>query len=291
MKLFRQPAATNKKSGFALIELLIVLVIFFLLAFLIVPNLNFFRKQSTLNFATEDIIGVLRLAQNKTLASEGASVFGVYFETDKYTLFKGGAFVAGAPDNEAHSLPSEVIISEINLDGGPATVFNRLTGITSNDGSLKIELTGDASQNKTIIIDSSGAIGTTETTADDSNRLKDSRHVHIFYAQNAKTAVNLTLFFPTDALTQTINFQEYFNTAKTEFNWEGVVTVNNVEQKLKIHTHEFTDGAALFCVHRDLRYNSQALDISLDGQNLINYAANGVTTQGTSLWAGAPEEQ
>ena len=55
--------------------------------------------------------------------------------------------------------------------------------------------------------------------------------------------------------------------------------------------HELSDIETIFCIHRDRRYNSKALDISLDGQNLINYTAAGVTSQGTSFWAGAPDLQ
>ena len=72
------------------------------------------------------------------------------------------------------------------------------------------------------------------------------------------------------------------------FDWSGSILVNGSNQVLRVHTHSLTSTSTAFSVTRDRRYNNAALNISLDGQNLINYAADGTTTQGTSLWVSAP---
>jgi len=281
----------KQKNGFVLIELLVVIGIMGLMMALLYVNLGFFQKGKTVDEAANEIVRTLRLAQSKTLSSEGDSSFGVYFETDRFTLFKGAVFNPGAPDNEVHQLNSALKISEINLGGPSATVFERLTGALPTSGSVKLELVNASSTNKTIFVDASGAISLSSDVPSDANRIKDSRHTHVLYSQNTKTASTLALVFPNDSFTQNIDYRANLNADKSQFYWEGRVTVGGSVQVLKIHSHQLTDTSTLFCIHRDRRFNSKALNISLDGQNLIDYTANGTTTQGTSLWAGAPQWQ
>jgi len=282
---------SNQKTltGFTLVELLVVIFILVLATGLVLPNFNFFQRQSSLDMAAQEIIGALRLAQNKALASEGASPFGLYFENDRYTLFKGTSFYSSSPDNSVYLLNSALRLSEISLGGVNSIVFDQLTGATSYPGSLKISLASDSTKNKTIFIDASGTVALSSSLPTDTERKKDSRHTEFTYSQDAQNSNILSLYFPAANQTQNINYQTYLNSDKTVFSWKGTVTVQGQEQVIEIHTHHLTLADAIFCVHRDRRYNTQALDISLDGQNLINYSNTGTTTRGTSLWAGEPQ--
>lgn len=281
----------KSSSGFTLIEILIAVAILALAVSLVLPNFNFFQRQSSLDMTAQEIIGALRLAQNKTLASEGADSFGLYFETDKFTLFKGLTFYPTSPENDTHKLPPALRLSEVNLSGGGVIVFDRLTGATANSGSLKISLVDDSSKNKIIFIDSSGTVALSSSLPTDEERKKDSRHTEITYGQDAQNIAALTLYFPTADQTESVNYQTYLNDDKSVFSWEKTITVQGREQTIKIHTHSLALANAIFCVHRDRRYNSQALNIFLDGQNLVNYSSTGTTTRGTSLWAGEPATQ
>jgi len=280
------------KKGFSLIEFTIVLGILGILVVFVLIVMNSFQRERVLSASAEEIINSLRLAQSKTLASEQASSYGVYFENDKYSLFKGNFFDPASADNEIHRLHSSLIISEINLtDSTSSVAFERLTGYALADGTIKIEMVSDASKNKIIYIDSSGMASLSSISVDDLERLKDSRHVHVLYSQNTKSAAALTLFFPEISYTETIDYQAYLNTDKTEFSWKDTIPLGGIDQKLKIHSHELSDTQTLFCIHRDRRYNTKAVNISLDGQNLINYNADGETFQGSSFWAGPPDPQ
>ena len=281
----------SQNPGFTMIELLVAVTILVLATSLVLPGFNFFQKQSSLDGAGQEIISALRLAQNQTLASEGASSFGVYFANDKFTVFKGASFYPSSPDNNVHILNPSLRISDINLGGGNFIVFDRLTGSTANYGSVKIEQVSDSAKNKTIFIDSSGVVSLFSSSPNDLDRKKDSRHVEFAYNQNAQNASTLSLYFPAANITQNINYQAYLNADKTQFSWEGAVNVLGSDQKIKIHTHRLSLADAFFCVHRDRRYNSQALNIYLDGQNLINYSSTDTTTQGTSVWVGEPQSQ
>lgn len=282
----------TRNWGFSLIEVLIAVSVLIILTGLIAPGFSFFKRQSIIDGATQEIIHALRLAQNKTLASEGDSNFGVYFEANKFVLFKGLTYSASATDNEVHNLDSSLSISSINFGGAVAyIVFERLTGTTANYGSLVVGQTGDASQEKTIHIDQSGVVSLALNPASDTDREKDSRHVEVLYSQNTKTTSLLSLVFPADVVTEDINFQTYLNAAQTEFSWEGTVTVSGETQNIKVHTHSLTDTVALFCIHRDGRNNTKAVNINLDGQNLVNYTAGGIVTNGSSAWSGAAQTQ
>jgi len=272
-------------------EFLIVLAILAILAITILPNLGFFRGQKTVQAAAQELIGALRLAQNKTLSSVNASSYGVQVETDKFILFKGVVFDPVAADNETHLLGNSLNISNVNLGGGSTVVFERLSGATANSGSIKIEQTNNSSISQTVYIDASGTINLSSLSADDASRLKDSRHVHVLFSQNTKNALSLTLQFPADSFSQNINYQTALNAGKTEFSWQDTIIVNGSPQQIKIHTHLLSDTQTLFCIHRDRRFNSKALNVSLDGQNLINYAADGSVTQDASFWAEPPQIQ
>lgn len=279
------------QRGFSLIEILIVIAIIAVIATIAVVSLKSFQKSRNLDLAGEEIINTLRLAQSKTLASEGAQSFGVYFSNPQFILYEAGTGQI-PPSGETHSLSLGIIISQVNLSGGNQAVeFERLTGLASSTGSIKIELSDDSSKNKFIYIDSSGTISLSSTNPSDTDRLKDSRHVHVLFSQNTKNAASLVLNFPDDSYNETIDFQDYLNADKTSFDWEGVVSVNSVNQRIKIHSHELNDSATMFSINRDRRFNSKALNIFLDGENLINYTASGTTTPGSSVWAGAPEWQ
>lgn len=291
-----------KKNHFAftVIELLTIIGILIILLFLTFPSFNFFRRESDLNNSAEEIINSLRLAQNKTLASELASQWGVYFETstqpNQYILFRGTSFVSRpTSSDEVHQLPNSIEVSEIELWGGKEVLFEKVTGFassTSQVGRISIRLKTDPAKTKTIYIENSGLIGLTNPPAlSDSNRLKDSRHVHFDYSRQISTSTEkiiLTFSYNASTLIQEIVIAD--NIKENQIYWEGEVMVGGEIQKLKIHTHGLNNPNTQFCIHRDRRDNNQALTVDIDATpdpdsgTLISYTAQGETTTGTSVF-------
>ena len=281
----------NRQNGFTLIEVLVSLAVIALLGFLIIPRLGFLTAKNVLDAESQKIISLLRVAKSKTVGSEDLQNYGVYFASASFTLFQGTAFDPGDPKNETHPLDKQARISSVTLPGR-SVYFERLTGEASAGGLVVLEDKNDPQKNQTVHIDASGLIGlAAEITAQDDDRLKDSRHLHLDFAQNTQESSQLVFFFPENSVSQAISYQAFLNADKSSFNWSGSFNVGGQTQTLEIHTHSLTPLAAEFCFHRDGRENTKALNISLDGENLVNYTPDGAITAGTSPFASEPEIQ
>lgn len=247
-------------------------------------------ESADLKTAAFKVVDALQFAHTRTIASLASSQYGVHFEQTQYVLFRGATYNASDPDNIVYALPARVEIANIALTGGGSdAVFDRITGKTLQNGTLDVRLIDDPSKFKTVEVAVSGRADISSGALPPAGtRISDTRHVHFTYAQGIQSGVTLTLNFP-GFLAQNIDFQSYWD--GTVFDWSGTVTVNGSNQVLRVHTHATTGSSADFSVTRDMRYNNAALEISLDGQNLVNYAVDGTATQGTSLWVSAPTAQ
>lgn len=287
--MFQVPNSKFQEKGFTLIEVIIAIAVAVVVGSIAFIGYRSMSAGSDLKTTAFKASEVLNLARQRTLASLAASSYGVHFEQNQFVLFKGTSYDPMDSGNIFYPLPNNLEIADINLSGGGAdVVFDRISGETVNSGTIKIRLQNDVLKFKIVEVLSSGRADIAASPLPQSgSRIADSRHVHFNYSQDVRSATTLRLDFP-GYLTYNINFQDYLDPGKTVFNWSGSVLVNGSNQVLRVHTHSLTPTSADFSITRDRRYNNAALNVSLDGQNLINYAADGTTTQGTSLWVGAP---
>ena len=151
-----------KQRGFTLVEILVVVGIIGLFLGLSLVQLRSFQQVSYLENTGREVIAALRLAQSRTLASEGALQHGVHFDTTttphQYTLFQGSSY--GARDSakdEITVLQKTIEISVISLGGGDEVVFLRLTGQAGAQGTITFRKIADPTNTKTVSILSSGA--------------------------------------------------------------------------------------------------------------------------------------
>lgn len=295
----------NKSSlGFTLIELLTIITILSILTVISVSVFRLFQRESDLTNNAEEIINTLRVAQNKTLASEESSQWGVYFSISgspqEYILFKGSDYASRDPlYDQSHKISERIEIYEVDLAGGASEViFERVVGSTDYSGSISLRLKEDISKTRQAIIQQSGKIiSSPEAAPSETNRIKDSRHVHFDYSRQINTTSEiLTLTFTYNSSDETRNIIIADNLRAGQIYWEGEVDVGGDIQKIKVHTHRLNDIilGSEFCVHRDKRYNNKALTIEISGDgsgDLIQYDAGGQTSPGTSIYASTPTWQ
>jgi len=149
-----------KSKGISLIEIIIVIGIISIISAIIIPNLSSFRNQQAMVNTREDIISLLNEARNSTISSKNSTTYGVHFMTNTATLFEGTVFVDSVNNKEIVFNPSVLIPTTggINLGGGNDVVFKRITGNTLNSGTIVLQLSSDASNQKVISISPVGVI-------------------------------------------------------------------------------------------------------------------------------------
>lgn len=156
----------KKEKSFSLIELIIVIAIIFILGLISLFNFRFLRNQNILDEASEQLLNILRIAQSKTLACEGDSQWGVFFNTStqphQYILFKGPDYSSrNASFDEIYELPKIVEFSEIDLWAGKEITFKKITGFVSTTDDfdkISLRLKNDISKERIIFINRSGQI-------------------------------------------------------------------------------------------------------------------------------------
>lgn len=280
------------KNGFTLIEIIVAIAILTILFSVSILYYSTSSESAKLSTASQDIISNIKLAKDRTVASLASSSYGMHFENSQYVMFRGTSYSALDPNNIFYALPVGMEIANISLEGGGVDIiFDRITGKVGNNGSIDVRVASDISKSKTISIPVSGeAAVVSQVLSPTGTRMADSRHIHFTYSQDATNTTNLVLDFP-GYTTSNIAFQDYLNAGKTVFDWSGTISVGGENQTLRILTHSLNTSVADFSITRDLRYNTKALNISLDGQNLVNYDASGNVTQGSSVNVSAPQIQ
>lgn len=147
------------RKGFSLTEILIVVAISIVLLTIVVSAFSGFNKNQSLNSTVSEVTSVLNEARALTLASYDNKAYGVHFQSDKVILFKGNSFSSSDPSNKTTTISSKISISDITLSGGGDNIiFQRLTGKTSQNGTITLSLISDPSKSKTITVEVSGII-------------------------------------------------------------------------------------------------------------------------------------
>ena len=275
--------------GFSIIEMIIVIAILAVLATVVVTNFPSFLSNSSLNNNTQQFVSVLKLAQNRALASENYSQFGIYINTGvsphQYISFKGASYTSrDTSADKVYVLDSTVEFYGINLGGGSEIVFDKLTGASEETGDISIRIKNDTSKSKTVYITSSGTVSLNQpTTASDDSRVKDYRHIQFNYSQAINTASDsLTLTFD-NSQTVVVPFNSYLSAG--ELQWQKTVSVGGANQIVEINTHWLNSPDTLFSVRRDGRFNNKSLKITISGDAsgyLAQYSADGSSVGYTS---------
>lgn len=279
-------------KGFTLLEIIIVVAIMSVVGAISITSFRSFQRYADIDASANQIVAVLREARDRTAATDAANVYGVYFEPGRYVRFQGPVYDGDAVTNVAYALPSTLELYDVNVGGDSIIIFNSLDGSADQAGSTSIRVIDDPEEFRTIEIFSTGVIGIAGTTTLTDSRIGDSRHVHFDLGWSIRNSTTLTLRFsnpPNPDVVENISMSAYMNADQTDFDWSGSVLVGGEEQVMRIHTHALTDFETTLSVHRDRRFNTKAVQISIDGQDIASYEEDGTVTIG--FFGGAMEIQ
>ncbi|MBA3550755.1 prepilin-type N-terminal cleavage/methylation domain-containing protein [Patescibacteria group bacterium] len=155
MKLFNNHFC---KKGFTLIEILIVISIIGIISTILMTSFSLFNKSEALDKDTDAVVESLEGARSLTLSSQNASQYGVHFGTSKITIFTGTSYTESASTNRDVVLsPTDTILTISLTGGGSDVVFKRLTGETTQNGTVIIS-SPSTSKTRTVTIYKTGVI-------------------------------------------------------------------------------------------------------------------------------------
>ncbi len=146
------------KKGFTLLELIIAMAILAVISVIVLSTLQSFNNNQALDKDTQAVVAYLDEAKNKTIASKNAAQYGVRMASSSVTLFKGSSYNAADTENQTYTFNSVILINTLSLQGGGSdVVFMRLTGETSQNGTITLSSIR-ASSIRTVTIYKTGAI-------------------------------------------------------------------------------------------------------------------------------------
>lgn len=144
------------KSGFTLLELLIVLAITILLAG--VANFSFSQLSGsqTVDKTTLSIMSYLNEAQSRARSSKDASNFGVRILKNQIVFFEGPSYAALTASSSY--VFSNLVAVSTSTGIGTDVIFNNFYGNTTASGTINIYLISNPKTSSTIQIFSTGII-------------------------------------------------------------------------------------------------------------------------------------
>lgn len=134
-------------------EVMVVIGIFVIVAGMTFYFFSGFNKKEILEKDIAGISALVREARMLAVTSKDSSVFGIHFENNKAVLFKGSSYIAGGSEEKVFLLSKTVYMSGYLLDlGTPDVVFARLSGETTNFGTVTFSLDDDSASTTITIL-------------------------------------------------------------------------------------------------------------------------------------------
>ncbi|KKQ95034.1 MAG: hypothetical protein UT20_C0032G0008 [Candidatus Levybacteria bacterium GW2011_GWA1_39_11] len=152
------------QKGFTFPELVIVMGVVAMLFGLVTFNLLKTQNKADVSSGVQTLVSDMKTQQGKAMMGvanqNNPSSYGIYFENNKYTLFRGTTYVAGDPSNFVVILSENMEFSSIAF---PNTTLAYLAGsgevrdFTSGSDSLTLRNKSSGDQ-KTVTVNKYGVI-------------------------------------------------------------------------------------------------------------------------------------
>lgn len=149
--------------GFTLVELLLTMGIFAVLATMLTINIVGTQRKTLVAEGVDVLIADLRSQQAKAMVGAGESDYGVYFESDAYVMFAGSSYDSENPSNSRVELPGEVNFSNISWPSAQI-IFEKISGEVVNyqDSADSVTVEHSGSGARVIELNKYGAITSDE---------------------------------------------------------------------------------------------------------------------------------
>ncbi len=152
----------KKSAGFTLIELLITMAVLTTIAVIGGVNLFNYYSRQNLTSAADEIVAILRQAQNSSLSQENGDQWGVHFLNSTTTrgliqLFHGSSFASGTLVI-SQILPNGVQFNDPASGSSTDVIFSKVTGYPNASTSIIVALITSPNTSSTIIISAVGQV-------------------------------------------------------------------------------------------------------------------------------------
>ena len=270
----------NSNGGFTLIEVLIVVLIVLAILSIAITSGRNFNDSVNLENTAKGINSKIKLAKSRSVSALNGTNHSVHFEADKITVFEGSTFNVSASTNEVFTFSDNIRIDiPTGLSGGDDLIFDRLVGSTSNTGNIDIEVISDSSETKQIIVNSDGQTSLNSFQTSTESIITNARHVHFHLNWNIKDATTLSLEWvdpdnlDSHIVTEDIDITTYLNSDQSVFDWTGSVTVDSVDQRMRIHSW-LAGTSTVLCIIRD----------QTEEEKLLMYTDSGMTKKDIAVY-------
>jgi Tfp pilus assembly protein FimT len=123
-----------KNTGFSLVEILVIISIIAIFATISTTVYTSLRSKNSLEIATNDIVGAMRLAKTYSEQVNSDSKWGVYITSEELTIFSGTSYASRDTNKDKLlKLPGSVSVS-----GMTEVVFEKSSGITNTTGNISV---------------------------------------------------------------------------------------------------------------------------------------------------------
>lgn len=136
--------SAGRRAGFTLIEVIIVIALGVTLLTALLPLYGNLQVSAQLNESTTQLIQMLRIGREWSIARRNNSSFGVFFDVrepgqSRAILFQGTSYAVRDPSiDRVFALAGVLSLSPTLVNGSTEVVFTRASGIPSTSGMLTL---------------------------------------------------------------------------------------------------------------------------------------------------------
>jgi len=143
--------ASNKTSGFTIIELLLVIALMITIAAFSTPFYARFLTQNSVSTVRDQLTSHLRRAQMNAMMGKNNGPWGVTYVSPKLILFQGTSYAT-----RTTALDESFIVNpSISISGLGELIYTKTTGLPNASASITISGTGSS---KTISVSNQGVV-------------------------------------------------------------------------------------------------------------------------------------